>query len=586
MKKNIKKNIVLLSILSVFSGGLAQQSQADNLGDNLAAAPNIVVIIVDDMGYSDISPFGGEIATPNLQVLADEGIRMNRFYTAPMSAPARAMLMTGNSNQQAGMGAMWWYENTFGADGYELRLTDRVVTMPERFKDAGYATMMSGKWHLGYIEGSKPTDRGFERAFAFMGGGASHFNDVMSLGTIESFHTYYTLNGEKINKNDLPEDFYSADAFASQLNKWIIDTPAQQPLFAYLALTTPHDPLQAPDEWIAKFEGHYNEGYAEVYTARINRLKSLGLLHENAPLPKLLLKDAWDKLSVDEKKYEAKLMQVYAAMIANMDYQIGTVIETLKTTGRYENTIIAFMSDNGANPKITHKYASDPDYWKQFDDSYANLGRKGSFITYGQHWANVSNAPYANFHKATSAQGGINTNFIISGAKISEKGVIKSEPFAIYDIAPTLYELAGIDASIKVNSPVAEQYKNKAVLPMLGLSFADYFKSASGNAPQTSRYKLGNGLAIELHNQAAFIDGHWKLRRLVKAASSAQMAEWELFDLNSDPTETNNVAANNPEILERLIKSYSEYAQQAMVIHGEGKLIPYKGVDPITLIPK
>lgn len=155
--------------------------------------PNILIIIADDMGYSDISPFGGEIPTPNLQTMAEQGVRMSQYYTSPMSAPARSMLLTGATNQQAGIGGMWWYENTVGEPGYELRLTDRVVTMAERFQDAGYNTLMSGKWHLGYSSGSKPTDRGFNQAFAFMGGGTSHFDDAVPLGTVESFHTYYTL---------------------------------------------------------------------------------------------------------------------------------------------------------------------------------------------------------------------------------------------------------------------------------------------------------------------------------------------------------------------------------------------------------
>lgn len=196
--------------------------------------PNVIVIIADDMGYSDISPFGGEIPTPNLQAMAEQGLRMSQYYTSPMSAPARSMLLTGNSNQQAGMGGMWWYENTLGKEGYELHLTDRVTTMAERFKDAGYNTMMAGKWHLGFMPGATPKDRGFIHSFALMGGGASHFSDALPLGTVEAFHTFYTEDGKKTS---LPADFYSSAAYAGKINTWIRETPADQPFFAWLAFT-------------------------------------------------------------------------------------------------------------------------------------------------------------------------------------------------------------------------------------------------------------------------------------------------------------------------------------------------------------
>ncbi len=173
------KKEVTLATLSIIFSGTAHSTQNER--------PDIIVIIADDMGYSDITPFGGEIPTPNLQAMAENGVRMSQYYTSPMSAPARAMLLTGNTSQQAGIGGMWWYENTIGKEGYELRLTDRVTTMAERFKDAGYNTLMAGKWHLGFTPGSTPKDRGFRHSFALMGGGASHFDDAVPLGTVRYF---------------------------------------------------------------------------------------------------------------------------------------------------------------------------------------------------------------------------------------------------------------------------------------------------------------------------------------------------------------------------------------------------------------
>lgn len=422
--------------LSMILSGAAHSAQTER--------PNIIVIIADDMGYSDISPFGGEIPTPNLQAMAEQGVRMSQYYTSPMSAPARSMLLTGNTNQQAGMGGMWWYDSTLGKEGYELRLTDRVTTMAERFKDAGYNTLMTGKWHLGFVPGATPKDRGFRHSFAFMGGGTSHFDDAIPLGTVEAFHTYYTRDGQRVS---LPADFYSSEAYAAQMNQWIKETPPQQPVFAWLAFTAPHDPLQAPDEWIARFKGQYEQGYGEVYRQRIARLKASGILHDDTPLPGLDLDKEWAALTPEQQKYTAKVMQVYAAMIANMDAQIGTVMETLKQTGRDKNTLLIFLTDNGANPAEGFYYESEPTFWQQFDNRYENIGRKGSFVAYGPHWANVSNAPYARYHKTTSGQGGINTDFMIAGPGIVHRGKIDATTMAVYDVAPTLYEFAGIDAT-------------------------------------------------------------------------------------------------------------------------------------------
>lgn len=551
----MKKKAVAVALSSALSGWVhaAEGEQ-----------PNVLIIIVDDMGYSDITPFGGEIPTPNLQALAEQGVRMSQYYTSPMSAPARSMLMTGNTNQQAGMGGMWWYESTADRPGYEMRLTDRVTTMPERFKDAGYATMMAGKWHLGYTDGAGPTDRGFERAFAFMGGGASHFDDAIPLGTVEAFHTFYTLNGKRVA---LPQDFYSSKAYATQLAQWISDTPKEQPVFAYLAFTAPHDPLQAPDDWIAKFDGHYDGGYQQVYQQRIERLKALGIISNSTPMPHLELEKEWQGLTPEQQKYAAKTMQVYAAMIAYMDDQIGGVMKTLQQTGRDKNTIILFATDNGANAASGFHYGSEPQFWQQVDNSYANLGRKGSFISYGPHWANVSNAPYANQHKTTSAQGGINTDFILSAPQLKQRGGIDNTLIAVYDIAPTLYEFANIDAT--------KALKPEPTIPMVGVSFKRYFSGEAASAPRSA-------YGVELHNQAAYVEGNWKLRRLVAGGPQANMAPWGLFNLHDDPLETRDLAAGQPERVKQLSAEYQRYADTGMVIEAVGKKFDYLGVDPHT----
>lgn len=260
-------------------------------------------------------------------------------------------------------------------------------------------------------------------------------------------------------------------------------------------------------------------------------------------------------------------MQVYAAMIANMDAQIGTVMETLKQTGRDKNTLLIFLTDNGANPAEGFYYESEPAFWKQFDNRYENIGRKGSFVSYGPHWANVSNAPYARYHKTTSGQGGINTDFMIAGPGIVHSGKIDATTMAVYDVAPTLYEFAGIDAT--------KALAKKPVLPMVGVSFKRYLTGESLQPPR-SRY------GVELHNQAAWIDGDWKLRRLVKTFPQAGDAPWGLFNLKQDPLETHDVAAQYPQRVQTMSQDYAAFAGRTMVVHADGKAIDYVGIDAKT----
>lgn len=531
------------------------------LAESIMDKPNILLIVADDLGYSDISPFGGEIPTPNLQKLADEGIKFSQYYTAPMSAPARSMILTGNSNHEAGMGGMWWYDSTEKKKGYELRLTDRVMTMPEVFKNNGYQTLMAGKWHIGFNNGARPDERGFVHSFAFMGGGASHFNDVIPLGEVEKFHTYYMLDGQKVE--ELPEDFYSTSFYTNQLNDWIVATPKEQPIFAYLAYTAPHDPIQAPDDWIKKFKDEYHEGYLPILHARIEKLKSQGFLSEDVPLPDLQLVERWERLSLDEKQKESKRMQVYAAMVAQMDNQIGSVFQTLKETDRYKNTIIIFLSDNGANAGGRELYDED-EYWdrQNLDNSLDNIGRKGSFESVGENWADVNNAPYHTLHKTTTAQGGINTNFIIAGPMIDdkEKGNIKRQYISASDLAPTLYELAGLSIDTLDNLQI----------PIRGVSQKSIITGESDIPVRTT-------FALELHNQSVYIDGDWKIRRVSKVYPQGIAGEWGIFNIHKDPLETQNLSESEGERLQMMLAEYQKFADSTFVIEAKGEFIPYVG---------
>lgn len=525
--------------------------------------PNIVLIIADDLGFSDISPFGSEIPTPNLEELAAQGVRLKHYYTSPMSAPARSMIMTGNSNQQAGMGGMWAYDSTENQPGYEFQLKQNIPTLAEKLNEQGYQTLMAGKWHLGYQPGFRPNSRGFIHSFALMAGGSDHFGQMIPLGTNEAFHTFYTEDDVRVST--LPNDFYSSSTYVKKLSQYITATPKEKPIFAYLAFPAPHDPLQAPADWVKKFENKYTEGYQKVYQARMERLKTLGFIDNNTPLPIEELNQKWQQLSDAEKARETKAMQIYAAMIAKMDDEVGQLIKTLKETGRYDNTIIIFAADNGASSSGQMAYSGTKDFWQQFDNSLTNMGRKNSFVSLGPNWAEVSDAPYAKYHKVTSGQGGINVSFIIAGPTIAHKGQIVDQQVNVYDLAPTIYEFAGM----------SRESVNQRSIPMVGKSHAEYFVNANPTEKKANEY------FVELHHMKAYINkDNWKIRAIEPNLQNiSKRSQWTLYDLNNDPLETQDLSAKHPILKLKMILTFNQWAKRHGVIEAKGKKHNYVGKD-------
>src|SRR5690606_5455177 len=289
--------------------------------------PNILLIVADDMGFSDLQPYGGEIATPLLQGLADAGVRFSNFHASSLCAPTRAMLLSGVDNHQAGLGVMppFHATNQYLQPGYEGPLNHSVVTIAEVLQAEGYRTYMAGKWHLGAIDGYRPEQRGFERVFSFLGGGVSHFDDARALSSREVPHTRYDEDGLDVS-DSLPPDFYSSDAYADKLISYLSEDQGDAPFFAYLAFTAPHDPLQVPDDWLDRYSGRYDGGYDAVRGPRLQRMKSMGLipsaLSEN---PGSGLFPAWDELSEAERAEQARRMEIYAAMIERLDLNVGRV---------------------------------------------------------------------------------------------------------------------------------------------------------------------------------------------------------------------------------------------------------------------
>ncbi len=539
-----------IASLLVPLASLALGLPASHAAAETPARPNILLIMADDLGYTDLGSFGGEIATPNLDRLADTGTRMTQFYASPFCSPTRAMLMSGSDNHLVGFGDMaeLMPAEQRGKPGYEGYLNERVVPVAQVLKDAGYRTLMTGKWHLGVPEQHSPATRGFDQSYALVQGGSSHFSDqagIVALDPDKAPKAIYREDGRSV---DVPEDFYSSDFFTSRLIEYIErDKASGKPFFAYLAFTAPHWPLHAHDVDIAKYEGRYKAGYDALRKERLERMKALGIVaadtavFEGHPLwPK------WDSLSEAEKASEAKRMAVYAAMVDNMDQNIGRMLDYLRKTGQLDNTFIFFLSDNGADGNSVYDVARTREWiHKDFDNSVEMIGKSGSYAEYGPGWAQVGSTPFR-LYKSFMYEGGIAVPAIAWGPGV-EGGTIKRAFAHVSDIAPTLYELAG------ARHPGTE-YKGRPALPVRGSSMLGYLKGARDAV-------RGDDEAVgwELGGRKALRKGDWKI---VFSNPPWGTGDWELYNLAEDRTERRNLAAANPQKLGELLVAWRDYVRE------------------------
>jgi arylsulfatase A-like enzyme len=411
--------------------------------------PNFLVIVADDLGFSDIGAFGGEIHTPNLDRLANAGIRFTDFHSAPACSPTRSMLLTGTDHHIAGIGTMREVlpPRFKGAPGYEGYLNDRVVALPELLRDAGYLTLMAGKWHLGNTIDRTPWARGFERSFALLPGAASHYGIVT--GDFLPALSLYTEDDQFVS---VDADFYSSDFYADTLLRYFRERTdaGDRPFFAYLPFQAPHWPLQAPEETITKYRGRYDAGPDALREARLAALKRLGLCPPDVTAHPVVAdgEPEWSDMSAEERALSARSMEVYAAMVDRMDQNIGRVIDYLTETGELDNTMVIFMSDNGAEGAIVEAMpilggVIAAEIERNWDNSLDNLGAPNSFIWYGPRWAQAATAP-SRLYKAFTAEGGIRVVGFVTWPGFERQHQIGTAFTTVMDIAPTVLELAGV----------------------------------------------------------------------------------------------------------------------------------------------
>lgn len=530
MKKVKFKLVCFVSLLLLVLS--ACQSKSDE-------RPNIVLILADDMGYSDLGCYGSEIHTPNLDKLASDGVRFSSFYNNARCCPSRATILTGLYPHQAGIGAMT--DTDVPIPEYEGYFKEGTITIADILRQAGYSTYMAGKWHVGDEPEHRPVHHGFDKSFALIDGACGYFdykpyrNDKWPPGNkltvVEDDHLA-----------EIPDSFYATDLYTQKAIGMIEGHTSESPFFLYMAYTAPHWPMHALEEDVASYYGRYDKGWDSIRAERYQRLEDLGLIHPATSLsPKNKPDRDWTKLSPDQQKYEARLMEVYAAMVDRMDQNIGKLIEELKKKNMLDNTVILFLSDNGgcAAGNLAGGYFSDPRF-----DPKALPGTPQSFTGYGKNWANVSNTPFREF-KTDIHEGGIATPFIGWFPKKFQKGSINRSTAHIADILPTLVDLAGTTYPVDVVS---------SQKPDNGISLVPMLEQNEMNPERT--------LYFEHFGNCGVIQGDWKLVKF-------RRGDWELYNIGLDRSESNNLASENPEKLNELIELYWGWADKNKVLPPE-----------------
>ncbi len=508
-------------------------------GRQIKEPPNIIVILADDMGYSDIGCYGGEIRTPNIDRMAAEGMRFSQFYNAARCCPTRASLLTGLYPHQAGVGFM---REDLGIPSYRGHLNDRCVTIAEALGNNGYSTAMVGKWHLGKDEGQRPLDRGFDRYSGLLEGSANYFEPE---------------NRTLMQQNELlkavGDDFYMTDFFSREAEKYVDEYGRREnPFFMYLAYTAPHWPLHAPEEDIEKYLGTYMQGWDALRKQRYNRMKEIGLFkRQDWPLtPRAEESPAWNE--VEDKEGWDRKMAVYAAMVGRMDRGIGRVMRKLKELNLDENTLVMFLSDNGGCAEAIGR------------NSETAPGGPDSFMGYHLPWANASNTPFR-LYKHWVHEGGIATPLVVrwpAGIDRQQQNTINHQPGHIIDLMATCLDVSGAE--------YPQNFDGNAIHPLQGKSLRPCFE---GESRESHSY-----LYWEHEGNRAIRSGNWKLVsksyvswKFLTRFSFTQPhkpgdPEWELYDLDTDRTELNDLSKKFPEKVKELAGQYEKWAAENNVL--------------------
>jgi arylsulfatase len=548
---------IILTLDRIYTNSIHKISTDD-------ARPNILVAVLDDTGFADLAFTGSEISTPTIDAIKTEGKLFTNFHTLPTCSPTRSVLMTGVDNHLNGLGTMVeiMAENQRGKPGYEGYLNDDVVTIPQLLRDDGYHTYMTGKWHLSYgafdptqdwekWSRYDPHSRGFEETFSVEIPG-SHFTN---LGIAPTHIPIATRNGQQV---DYPQQ-YIDDVFTDQMIQFIDKNRSDgKPMFMYLSFWNSHWPIQAPQEYIKKYEGKYDAGWDKIRELRFEKQKELGLVPQDMELsPRLDLVPAWDSLNSTEQKQEAKKMEIYAAMLDSLDHNLGRVIDHLKETGEYDNTIIFIFADNGAeasDPTKVAGHGTDPMAYHDwmhanYDNTFSNWGNGDSFLGIGPGWAQVGNTPLFR-EKGYTTEGGTRVPMLVKLPSSSQES--STDTFTrIADVSATILDYA------QIQHP-GSTYEGRSVHPIEGRSLKPILDEQIQKV-----YDENEPIATELFGNSAVYKGDWKALYLAPPVGDGT---WKLYDLAQDIGEQNDLSAEHPDKLAELLDDYEQYANRVNVI--------------------
>ena len=502
------------------------------------ARPNILYIVADDLGYTDIGAFGSEISTPNLDELAFAGVRLTNFHTHSACQATRVMMMAST-----GVSGALEIRPTQPSRERANRLSLNWAIVPELLQDAGYETYMTGKWDLGLEDGYTPATRGFDRSFAQLGASASHFPEILW-----DDYSLYRLDGEIVEYEDLPADFYSTDYYTDRMIEFI--ESGDQPWFGFVPFTTPHWPLQAPEDWLDRYAGRYDDGYDVLREARVARAGELGVVPEGAVLDDFEpVAPPWDELSAEDRRGYARAQEVYAAMVENLDFNVGRLVEFLEESGQLENTVIMFSSDHGAStaaygivPSAPNAHPAPPDF---IDNRFENWGRPNSFVDHGRGFAEAASAPLRG-HKGTLSEGGLRAVAFVHYPAAVQAEQVNGTFMSMLDILPTFLDIAG------TAHPGAGAFRGREINGILGRSFWPHLtgESADVHSPDDAvGWSRGAG--------GALIRGDFKIIN-TPAAGGMETTPWRLYNIAEDPGERNDLAGELPELTAELVQEWEQ----------------------------
>lgn len=539
--------ILVLALIFLPIQGFCQPLDIEPMSDK---RPNILLLVADDLGYSDLGSFGGEINTPNIDQLANNGAKLTNFVAAPTCSPTRAMIMSGTYNHRAGLGAMaeWTAKNQKDKPGYEGYLNDSVVSLPMLLRDSGYSTFIAGKWHLGMKPDQGPDKRGFDKSFVMLPGAGDHFSDR---GVHKGLPIVpYRENGKEVA---LPDNFYSTEFYTDKAIEYIDSTIAKSnPFFGYVAYTAPHWPLQVPKKYSDKYLGKYDAGYESIRSQRLKNLVKQGILSPDVvPHSGSVCFDEWSELPEQKQRYQARLMEIYAGMVDALDENIGRIIQHLEDIDELDNTVVVFLSDNGADARPPLGIKLEAEYVaKEYDNKLNNLGKENSFVSYGGPWALVGSTPFRS-HKGRPSEGGIRVPAIVRFPSLIKEKTILREFMSVMDLMPTFLDLAGTSHS-------GVEYKGRKIWPVEGKSLLPYL----GGEESVVHSKPLYGFSI--HKRQGLQVGDWKIIQL----SEITKPSWELYNLASDPGETENLAHKLPERLQAMISEWEKFTDTGIIVSG------------------